>query len=171
MKKVPPPSETRWLFLRDSLNAILEQTRVVEAFLNINNNREKWLQHITSSDTPLGPIKNVPFSFQHSLVNAHFRLAKAILEILGDINEIFQRKYGFVHDFWEYMVPFYQLMKYELGKIENGDFTTYPFLGQLGQNEIPRFTTILKHLILNLNVRFFNVSFSLDKKKVRLFEL
>ena len=60
-------------------------------------------------------------------------------------------------------------MKYELEKIENGDFTTYPFLGQFVRGEIPQFSTILKRLILNLNVRFFNVSFSLDKKKVKDF--
>ena len=41
------------------------------------------------------------------------------------------------HHFWEYMVPFYLLMKYELEIIENGDFTTYPFLGQVEKKEIP----------------------------------
>ena len=41
LKKIPPPSETRWLFLRDTLKAIQEQTETVEAFLNINKNREK----------------------------------------------------------------------------------------------------------------------------------
>ena len=61
--------------------------------------------------SPIGPIKDVPFSFQHPLVDAHFRFATSIFEVLGRINEIFQGKYGFVHYFWEYMVPFYQLMK------------------------------------------------------------
>ena len=112
-----------------------------------------------------------PLSLQRPLVDAYFRFASSLFEVLGRINEIFRGKYGFVHYFWEYMVPFYQLMKYELEKIENGDFTTYPFLGQLRRCEIPQFTRYLKHLILNLNMRFFNVSFSLNKKSERLFEL
>ena len=164
LKKIPPPSETRWLFLRDTLNVLLEQTQTVDAFLNTNKNMDKWREHVSSSKSNLGPIKDIPFSLQHPLIKAHFKFAKAIFVVLGNINEVFQAKYGFVHHFWEYMVPFYQPMKVELVKIGNGDFTTYKFLGTVERKEIPQFTTILKSLILNLNVRFFNVSFSLDKK-------
>ena len=71
---------------------------------------------------------------QHPLINAHFKFAKEIFAVLGNINEVFQGKYGFIHHFWEYMVPFYQLMKYELEKNENGDFTTYLFFGKVESN-------------------------------------
>ena len=169
LKKIPPPSETRWLFLRDTLNVLLEQTQTIDSFLNINKNMSKWREHISSSKCNLGPIKDIPFSLQHPLIKAHFQFAKEIFAVLGNINEVFQGKYGFIHHFSEYMVPFYQLMKYELEKSENGDFTTYPFLGKVERKEIPQFTTILKSLILNLRVRFDSVSFSLVKKNVKSF--
>ena len=93
----------------------------------------KWREHISSSKCNLGPIKDIPFSLQHPIINAHFKFAKAIFAVLGNINEVFQGKYGFIHYFWEYMVPLYELMKYELETIENGDFTTYPFFWGSGK--------------------------------------
>ena len=61
LKKIPPPSETRWLFLRDTLNVLLEQTQTVDAFLNANRNMGKWREHVSSSKCNLGPIKDIPF--------------------------------------------------------------------------------------------------------------
>ena len=74
-KKIPPPSETRWLFYRDTLNAVLDQTEMVDAFLNEANNMEKWRTHVSSSKYPLGKIKDVPFSFMNGLVKAQFQFA------------------------------------------------------------------------------------------------
>ena len=51
-KKIPPPSETRWLFFRDTLRALLDQTELVDEFLNINDNREKWIAHTSNSKYP-----------------------------------------------------------------------------------------------------------------------
>ena len=94
-KNIPPPSETRWLYYRDTLRAVLDQTETIDAFMNIQSNRERWKHHIATSKYPLGPIKDVPFSFKNPLINAHFRFALSILEVLGEINTIFQTKYGF----------------------------------------------------------------------------
>ena len=99
-KKIPPPSETRWLFFRDALRALLDQTELVDAFLNNGNNREKWETHIATSKNPLGQIKDIPFSFGNSLIVAHFKFASFLFDVLGDINEIFQAKYSFVDHFW-----------------------------------------------------------------------
>ena len=90
-KKVPPLSETRCLFMRDSLKALLDQTDVVEAFLDSDENRAKWIRYVTSpSNNNLGPLKDVPLTFEHPLVNAHFRFALFVLDILAEINTIFQ---------------------------------------------------------------------------------
>ena len=169
MKKIPPPSETRWLFLGDALKALLEQTETVEAFVRTGKNMQKWREHISSSTFPVGQIKDAVFSFKNPLIDAHFRFASYIFDRLGDVNELFQVKYGFVHYFWEYMIPLHQIMKNELEKIEDSNFTTFPFLRKLETSQIPQFVSILKHLILNMNVRFFHVSSSLNKKNVRKF--
>ena len=76
----------------------------IDQFLNLPGNREKWERYIISPKHPLGPFNDVPLSFGHPLVNAHFRFAYDILDILGDINTVFQMKYSFVNYFWEYTV-------------------------------------------------------------------
>ena len=78
--------------------AVLDHTEIIDAFTGLPGNREKWVRHIATSKYPLGPIKDVLFSFTHPLINAHFRFALYILEVLGVNNTIFQAKYGFSQD-------------------------------------------------------------------------
>ena len=82
-EKIPTPSETRWLYYRDTLRAVLDQTETIDEFMNIQSNRERWEHHIVTSKYPLGPIKDVPFSFKNPLINAHFRFVLSVLEVLG----------------------------------------------------------------------------------------
>ena len=103
-RKIPPPSETRWLFYGDALTALLDQTEEVDAFLNTNQNRQKWARHIATSKHPLGQIKDVFTTFEHPLVMAHFKFARFVLAVLAEINTIFQAKYGFITDFWDYLM-------------------------------------------------------------------
>ena len=114
---------------------------------------EKWRTHVSSSKYPLGQIKDVPFSLMNGLVKAHFQFAAFILDLLGRINEIFQVKYAFVNYCWECLLSLHNFLVCELGKIERGDFSRFPFIGQNAESR-PQFVTILKHLILNLVVRF-----------------
>ena len=109
-KKIPPPSETRWLLYRDTLSAVMDQTDTIERFMNLRGNREKWNQFLATQKFPLGEIKDVPFSFDHPLVRAHFQFAKDLLDILGDLNELFQMKYSFVNNLWDHMSSLYQFL-------------------------------------------------------------
>ena len=135
--------------------------------MNLRGNREKWVQHLATSKFPLGPIKDVPFSFRNPLINAHFRFALAVLEVLGEINTIFQTKYGFFPNLWEYLSSLDQFLRRELWKIQHGDFTSFPCLAQIRLDNIPQFVSILKHLIMNLYVRFYAMSFSLNKVSIK----
>ena len=166
---MPSLSETRWLFIRDALAAILDQTETIEAFLNDGDNLNKWARYISAPEHPLGEIKDVRFSFQHPLVNAHFQFAWYVLDLLGNINEIFQVKYGFVHDFWEYLVSLGEFIKGEILKIGRRDFGTFRFLAEIDPESLPQFVSILKSLFLNVSVRFATICASLDKKKVKRF--
>ena len=168
-KKIPAPSETRWLFYRDSLKALLDQTDTVEEFLKLPGILEKWEAYIATPTHPLGVLKDVIFSFQHPLVNAHFRFSLFILDILGDLNTLFQTKYSFVNYFWEYLVVLHQFLVGELRKMEEGDFGRFVFLNSVRNEDRPQFVDIMKHLILNLQVRFYRPSFSLDKRSIKKF--
>ena len=62
-----------------------------------------------------------------------------------------------------------QFLKRELEKIQNGDFGRFPFLYEIGMENVPQFVSILKHLIMNVFVRFFYMSFSLNKGSIKDF--
>ena len=55
----------------------------------------------------------------------------------------------------------------ELGKIEARDFGKFEYLSLVREEDRPQFVTIMKHLILNLQVRFYQPSFSLDKRSIK----
>ena len=135
--------------------------------MNQGQNRIKWRQHISNPQHPLGAIKDVPFSFTNYLVDAHFQFAFFVLDLLGDINTIFQMKYGFVQNFWEYLVVFHRFLVGELRKMEEGDFGRFTYLYSVRVEDRPQFVKIMKHLILNMQVRFFRPSFSIDKRSFK----
>ena len=60
-KKIPAPSETRWLFFRDTLRAVLDQTDLIEAFMRQDNNIDKWTRHISTSKHPWDPSRTCHF--------------------------------------------------------------------------------------------------------------
>ena len=82
-KRILPPSETRWLFYRDTLVAVLDQTDIIDEFLDFDGTREKFVTHLGSSKHPLGALRDVHFSFTHPLVDAHFQIACYVFDVLG----------------------------------------------------------------------------------------
>ena len=120
---------------------------MIEEFLNIPANREKWIQHVSAAKHPLGQIKELRLSFKHPLVDAHFRFAKDILDILGDLNELFQVRYAFVNNLWECLVSLHQYLVRELWKIENRDLSGFSYLALFsvfGKNWRRKSTTICR---------------------------
>ena len=117
--------------------------------------------------TSLGQIKDVLFSFGNELVKAHFEFALVILDILGEINQVYQVKYGFLPYFMDYLASLYGFLKNELGKMIHEDVSGFPCLDRIEMEDIGPFISILKHLITNLTVRFYTISFSLNKRSIR----
>ena len=70
---------------------------------------------------------------------------------------------------WDFVASLGQFLKNELLKIQTGDFGRFPFLAEIGLENVPQFVSILKHLIMNLSVRFYHVSFSLNKGTIKNF--
>ena len=76
--------------------AVLDQTDIIDEFLDFDGTRGKWNAHLGTAKHPLGALGNDPLSFGNTLVKAHFQFACYILDVLGEINTIFQEKYSFV---------------------------------------------------------------------------
>ena len=60
-RKIPPPSETRWLFYRDSLRAILEQTETIEEFSTFPRTETNGLNISRPHNSPSGKSKSSRF--------------------------------------------------------------------------------------------------------------
>ena len=103
------------------------------------------------------------------MIVAHFKFASFLFDVLGDINEIFQAKYSFVDHFWGHIENLRNFLVRELMKLENNDLSRFDYLAEFDQEKRSQFVVIFKHLILNLKVRFFSVSYSLNKKSIRNF--
>ena len=82
---------------------------------------------------------------------------------------MFQVRYAFVNNLWECLVSLYEYFVRQLRKIETGDFADFRYLAGVGDENLGQFVIIMKHLILNLQMRFFTASFSLDKRVVKPF--
>ena len=83
-RKIPPPSETRWLFYRDTLMAVLDQTDIIDEFLDFDGTRDKFVTHLGSSKHPLGAFRDVHFSFTNTpLSTLTFKSRATSLTFLG----------------------------------------------------------------------------------------
>ena len=95
-RKIPPPSETRWLFYRDTLMAVLDQTDIIDAFLGFDGTRDKFVTHLGSSKHPLGALRDVHFfSFAHPLSTPTFNLRATSLTFLAKPTRFTKRRTGF----------------------------------------------------------------------------
>ena len=79
----------------------------------------------------------------------HFKFASKLFDILGEVNEVFQAKFGFVNYQLEYLVSLYFFLVRELQKLQNEDFGSFDYLAEIEPGKRNHFITILKHLILN----------------------
>ena len=102
-------------------------------------------------------------------MKAHFKFAHHILNILAELNTIFQAKYCFITDSWHYLVSLGEYLKKELLKFQNGDMSSFSFLSRVPIESSSQFETILIHLIINFGVRFYRPSFSQDKRSLKGF--
>ena len=105
-------------------------------------------------------------SFHRPLIDAHFRFALFVLDILAEVNTIFQERFGFLPHFWKYVAALRSFFRQETFKMEKGDFSRFPYLRNFERASLGQFVCIMKSLVLNLTVRFYDISASLQKSKI-----
>ena len=104
LRAIPQPSETRWLFYRDVLSAILSQKRSVEQFvLREAEFRQFWVR-IRSDAERYGPCVTRDFSFSNNLIGATFSFTWFVLDLLGRKNTIFQERFISITELWDAIV-------------------------------------------------------------------
>ena len=90
---IPQPSDTRWLFYRDVVKATIAQSNYVELFVASEIEFPMFWNGLKRTSRHYGPCVNHDFSFQDPLIKAIFDFTLLILDLLGNVNTIFQERF------------------------------------------------------------------------------
>lgn len=165
-RKIPKPSVTRWSFYWDSLKAVLSQMEQIEVFLENDEDFGVFQQehgHLfgsVTSDNPTG-------FFSNSFIDAHFHFASFVLERICCLNTQMQEQYSLVHETWESVQSLRRQLETDLVDMERGSFGKFTYVGDLDDVQRGTFVTVLKRLILNINIRFPCINTSIDTRLAR----
>ena len=150
----------------DALRAVLTQTKQIEEYLKSDDDfREFRQQHclLFGSDG----TDNAAQFFSNSFIDAHFRFASFILERICSLNARMQEQYAQVHEMWESVLCLRQQFEADLHDMERGLFGKFSYVGRLDRVQKKTFVTVVKHLILNVNIRFPCINTSIDMRLAR----
>ena len=100
LKKIPQPSDTRWLFYRDVIASILSQRKRVEKFVNSQECFTVFCNSLKSKEDKFGTIVKGEFSFSNGLISSLFLFVDYVLGVLGNDNAFLQQQCLNVWDAW-----------------------------------------------------------------------
>ena len=85
-KAIQQPSDTRWLYYRDVLGAIMSQEERVESFVSDERDFATFWQGVRRDEEKYGRSVNREFSFKDAYIKSLFGFCSYILELLGNVN-------------------------------------------------------------------------------------
>ena len=163
VKLIPQPSDTRWLFYRDVVQAILSQTESVEAFVLEDDDFPDFWNSLRENEL-CGSSVPEEFSFDDRIIKATVGFTLEMLELLGRVNTVFQKRLCTVSQMWDIVLSL-------KGKIASLIMQTrFPrsceleSLRGLSDPEVQDFEICLRQLFCSLETRFRYPSTSLDVK-------
>ena len=166
-KKIPKPSETRWCFYRDVLDALLSQSDEVDAFLRqdedfVSVGQTLWPQiELRSEHSPLCFLGN-------QFVHSHFLFARFILDKICIVNTALQQQYMTIPLAWKRVQKLKEDFENCLTPIKEGDFRDFEYLQLVDAHDISSFQEIINALLFNMDFRFLCPSFSIDKRQAQI---
>ena len=166
-KRVPKPSETRWLFFRDVVQSILTQTTFIEAFLIENDEFKGFWNEMRSDAQKNGLCVQQDFSLNCGLFISTMRFTSFILEFLGRVNTVFQERYATVSQLWDVVEAMKTSIMSWAAMLSLRNVTEFEFMS-LEDGQIKQFQHILEELLHSVEMRFPCPTISLDMKVKRL---
>ena len=159
---IPQPSETRWLFYRDVVRAIMTQTRFIELFVSEEADFQQFLRGSKRDVEKYGGRVEKEFSFSNTLIRATFEFAQFILDLLGTVNTICQERFASIAELWDFV----QSLKMKINTFVEQDLEVFVrglnCLAMLSVNEAAEFHNCLRGFKHCLDERFPCPSKSLD---------
>ena len=165
-KKIPTPSETRWCFFREVIEALLAQRKEIDMFLCQDDDFLSFRATLWQSDETTCTYSDGVF-FKNRFVRSHFRFALFILDRICQVNSLLQEQYMTVPFAWCLVKQLKHEFSHDMNNISTGDFCNWRYLEKMNQQQITSFKFILSELLLNMDIRFVCPSFSIDTRQAR----
>lgn len=163
-RKIPTPSETRWLFYRDVINVVLDQLDQIVLFVS-QTDQLFFRSPLTYSLSLPNSIKKVMSSPESSL-RTRLLFAKYLFDVLGKENTAMQNKFSLFTDLWDCVCHLKRELSDCLEAFANNDFSRLGVV-RLSPSEREMFTATIRSAITNMTVRFPCPSSSLNKRQAQ----
>ena len=163
-RKIPTPSETRWLFYRDVVNIILDQFDQIVLFVSQTNQlfSQTRLTYRPSLSNSIKRALSSPHGFFRNLL----LFAKYLLDVLGKENTVMQGKLTLFTDLWECVCQLKGELSNCLDALVNNDFTRLGIVSP-SPTEKEMFIAAIRATMKNMAVRFPCPSSSLNKRQLQ----
>ena len=164
LRVIPQPSETRWLYYRDVVRAILSQTEHVEAFVCREAEFVTLWNRLRKDLEECGQRAQINFSFKNPIVKATFDFTLCVLEMLGRVNTVFQERLSTTPQLWDIIVSLKANIQQMLTQTSFDPFSGLVSLNDLRSEATSAFHDVLRQLLHCLEKRFPVPSTSFDMK-------
>ena len=170
VKAIPQPSDTRWLFYRDVVKAIISQARCVESFVSRESDFTSFWKSVRREEAKFGRSIDRDFSFEDPYIKATFSFCSYILELLGNVNVLFQERLCTVTRLWDVVLSLKNKILSLIFEANGDGHIGIDCLNGLKKDESVEFQNLLRLLLHSLDMRFPCPSHSLEMRYRHLSE-
>mgnify|MGYP004552267677 CR=1 FL=1 len=164
VRVIPQPSETRWLFYRDVVRAILSQAEHVEAFVGGESEFASFWNGLRRDFDNCGQGVPHEFSFKNQMIKATFDFTLFILDPLGKVNTVFQERLSSASQLWDIVVSLKATIQQLIAQTRYDTIPGLESMGGMRSEGVAAFQDVLRQLLLFVERRFPVPSTSLDLK-------
>ena len=161
LPKIPTPSETRWSFYKDVIQAVLVQTGQIEEFLANDSEIGSFRNKFGQSQTLM--VTTAAF-FQNDFILAHFLFARFVLRKICAVNQKMEEEFTMLPFAWVLLNGLKKELSQNLDEIRARNFGNFDFLETIESEKIISFENVLQRCLLGLETRFPCPSMSLDTR-------
>ena len=153
LKSIPQPSDTRWLFYRDVISAILSQRKHVEEFLMAEECFPQFWNSLRRKKETFGPLVDCDFSFNNKRLCSLFLFVEHLLGILGKVNTCFQQRYLLIWEAWSIVSSLKKHLAFITTRLQSTD-QSFPYLSSLDTDIKREFVLFVQRLDQSIDLRF-----------------
>ena len=161
LPKIPTPSETRWSFYKDVIQAVLVQTEQIDEFLADDGEMVSVRNKFGKSQTLT--VTDEPF-FQNDFIVAHFLFARFVLRKICAVNKKMQQEFSVLPFAWRLLESLKEELSRNLAEMRARNFDSFDFLQNIENGKNQTFENVLQRCLLSLEKRFPCPSMSLNTR-------